>query len=296
MLSPVNNSAAKLNSKKNKSNLLCGSVGIFDSGVGGLSIAKCIAKALPHENIIYFSDNQYAPYGDKSQHEIIKRVNHVSETLINLDVKALVIACNTATVNAIDQLRATYKISAPHLPIIGVEPAIKPAAILSKSRKVAVLATAATATNQRFIELVARHKGSAEVIIQPCPGLVELIELGQQHTTTCQNLIKSFVAPLITQGVDTLVLGCTHYPFLRQYIQTIAGENITIMETAEPVTQQLIRQLERYEIRSPSNTTGNHYFYCSAQSNTTKHTKNTQQLMSELWQNPISLLPSLNLG
>lgn len=290
-------------------NIPVGAIGIFDSGVGGLSIAKCIAEQLPLENIVYFADNQHAPYGDKSQNEIIDRVNQVSDALIKLGIKALVVACNTATVNAIDQLRKRYfncKQEAHNsndgqekqnsttnfaLPIIGVEPAIKPATQLSQTKKVAVLATSATAKNSRFIELVERYKNNCEVIIQPCPGLVELIENNQQQSTECQKLLRQYISPLIKHNVDTLVLGCTHYPFLIEQIQAIVGTQMTIMETALPVTQQLIRQLSLLPagIQSSSQQKqqnnqqlGQQFFFSSMPSAENK------QLMQTLWQTEIN--------
>jgi glutamate racemase len=214
-------------------------IGVFDSGIGGLSIARCIHKNLPNENLIYVADSLFAPYGDKSSLEIIERVNKIADWLIEQQVKAIVVACNTATVSAIDQLRLRVSI-----PIIGVEPAIKPAALHSKTKKVALLVTEATAINTRFLSLVNKHKNGAEIYIQPCAGLVELIELGLHESEQCRQLLNGFLQPLLQSNIDTLVLGCTHYPFVRSVIQSIVGDGVTIMETALPVTEQLIRQLD----------------------------------------------------
>jgi glutamate racemase len=214
-------------------------IGIFDSGIGGLSIAKCISESLPNEKFIYVADNLFAPYGDKSSATIIERVNKLADWLVAQNVKAIVVACNTATVIAIEQLRLRVSI-----PIIGVEPAIKPAAQKSITQKIALLVTEATAVNHRFLALVNKHKNSTEVFIQPCPGLVELIEQGIHESEHCRKILNGFLVPLLQKNIDTLVLGCTHYPFVRSLIQEIVGNTITIVETAQPVTEQLARQLE----------------------------------------------------
>ena len=221
----------------------CRPIGIFDSGVGGLSIVKCVTQQLPNEHLIYLADNLHAPYGDKTTTFITKRVNFIAKQLIQRQVKALVIACNTATVNAIDQLRKQVTI-----PIIGVEPAIKPAANYSKTKKVGILVTQATATNKRFLALVKKHSVGVDVFIQPCPGLVELIEKGEINSYQCESLLRNYLSPLLAKKVDTIVLGCTHYPFLLNKIQHIIGRNIKIMDTAAPVTKELQRQLSKHKL------------------------------------------------
>ncbi|MDO7086748.1 glutamate racemase [Pseudocolwellia sp. AS88] len=218
-------------------------IGIFDSGVGGLSIFNCIKEQLPEETLIYVADSLYAPYGDKSDEEIIARVNIIADQLISQNCKALVIACNTATVIAIDQLRKRLSI-----PIIGVEPAIKPAVIKSKNKRVGILTTQATAKNQRFLDLVEKYKNNSQVYIQPCPGLVELIESNQLHSTTFDNLLKSYLELITDKKIDTLVLGCTHYPFFSDKLKDFLSSDIAIMETALPVTEQLKRQLIQHEL------------------------------------------------
>ena len=265
-------------------------IGIFDSGVGGLSVAKCIRQYLPREQLIYVADSGYAPYGEKSIEFITERVNLIARQLISLNAKALVIACNTATVNAIDQLRAQIP-----LPVIGVEPAIKPAARQSRNKKIAILATSATASNQRFLALVEKYRAGSDVLIQPCPGLVELIEQGKFNSPECSTLLQEYLHPLITQGIDTLVLGCTHYPFLQERIQLIAGSHIKVIETATPVTLELKRQLDRHQLSAPANQTGNIRFFSSALNVKANPKLNPQyvlaqhQLFSGLWQEPVSL-------
>ncbi|MEW6983074.1 glutamate racemase [Colwelliaceae bacterium 6471] len=253
-------------------------IGVFDSGVGGLSITKCIQQQLPNEQIIYVADSRYAPYGDKSPEFIIERVNKIAHYLIAQGVKAIVVACNTATVNAIDQLRQQVSI-----PIIGVEPAIKPAVNQSKTNKVAILVTTATATNERFLALVNRFSSNAQVTIVPCPGLVELIEQGKIDSPECDKLLARYLTPLLNSNVDTIVLGCTHYPFLLEKINDIVHGNISIMETAEPVTQELIRQLDKRQLLSISSTHKPHRFISSLAN------KDLEKVFVNLWQQSLSL-------
>lgn len=233
-------------------------IGIFDSGVGGLSITKHIKQQLPSERLIYVADTLHSPYGDKPPHSIIKIVNSVAEKLLQQKIKALVVACNTATVNTIELLRAQTTI-----PIIGVEPAIKPATIYSKNKKVGVLVTQATANNPRFLALIDKFSNGAEVIIQPCPGLVELIEQGDINALKCEYLLNTYLIPLISKGIDTIVLGCTHYPFLLEKIKATCGENIRIIDTAVPVTNELQRQLQKNQLCAAVNNPSRIEFFSS---------------------------------
>ena len=215
-------------------NLADASIGIFDSGIGGLTIVNDIKTILPNEHFIYLADNKYAPYGEKSPEFIIQRVNQIADYFIEKKVKALVIACNTATVIAIDQLRQRISI-----PVIGVEPAIKPAALTTKKQKVAILTTQATANNTRFLSLVKSHSSNAEIFIQPCPGLVQQIEQGLFDDAKTQALLTEYLLPLKTKGIDKLVLGCTHYPMLTAQITKIIGNEIELIDTGLPVAKQL---------------------------------------------------------
>jgi glutamate racemase len=192
--------------------------------------------------------------------------------LIDKGVKAIVIACNTATVYAIEQLR--NKVS---IPIIGVEPAIKPAAKQSQSKKVAVLTTQATSENLGFKALITLHSLGTEVFIQPCPGLVEFIEKGLQDSDKCTNLLKQYITPLIETGVDTIVLGCTHYPFVQQQIRLIVGEQVTIIETAYPVTQQLKNRLVELNLAALNSNKGK--LFCFSSNATAQQEKIFSDLM-----------------
>lgn len=253
-------------------------IGIFDSGVGGLSIAQCINQQLPNENLLYVADTLYAPYGEKSTEFIQHRVNEIAQWFIARKAKAIVVACNTATVTAIDQLRQNISI-----PVIGVEPAIKPAANFSKNKKVAILVTKATAENQRFLNLVAQFSRTIDVTIQPCPGLVELIEQDKRNSTECKLMLSRYLQPLIAKGVDTIVLGCTHYPLVKALINEICGNTVVIMETAQPVTEQLQRQLALHQLINTSSSLGTSTFYSS------KNCPTQHQLFAHIWQQPLSL-------
>lgn len=253
-------------------------IGILDSGVGGLSIAKCITEQLPNESLIYVADSAHAPYGDISVSLIEQRVNFIADWLVKKQCKALVVACNTATVNVIDQLRARLS-----LPIIGVEPAIKPAALHSKTKKVGVLATQATSVNERFLSLVEQHKNGSQVFIQPCLGLVELIENGQRNSAHCKELLSNYLMPLKEHNVDTIVLGCTHYPYVGEVIRELVGSSVTIMETALPVTEQLQRQIKKYDLAAHSTINATHQFYSSLA------TTQSNDVFNTLWQSSIEL-------
>ena len=237
---------------------------IFDSGLGGITIAKEIRQQLPSENLIYLADSAFAPYGDKSPAQIIKRVNAIANWCKTLTAKSLVVACNTATVTAIDSLRAQYA-----MPIIGVEPAIKPAAKASLTKHIGILATQATASNSRFLALSTQHANNCQVHIQPCPGLVELIEQDQSESAACQALLMQYLTPLLEHNIDHLVLGCTHYPILTEQINALLKEHSTIdvelMETAKPVTQQLKQTLSEAQLLASNNQHPWQQFYTTAQ-------------------------------
>lgn len=232
-------------------------IGIFDSGVGGLSIFNRIVEELPNEKLIYIADTLHAPYGDKDDQAIIDRVNIIADKLISLNCKMIVVACNTATVTAIEQLRKRIS-----LPLIGVEPAIKPAALHSQNKSIAILTTQTTASNKHFLYLIEKHKQNAFVHIQPCPGLVELIESNKLNTSVFDNLLNNYLSQIKDNNIDTIVLGCTHYPFFAEKIKNIIYQNtrknnITLMETAQPVTEQLKRQLIKYNLLNTSNIKSN---------------------------------------
>lgn len=222
-------------------------IGVFDSGVGGLSVLRHIRKHLPGEALIYFSDARFAPYGSMPTAQIEARALAIGDYLIRRGAKAIVVACNTATAVAIAALRAAW----PALIVIGVEPGLKPGAALSATRLVGVLATEVTLASPRFEHLrqqVAAETG-VQFLLQACPGLVEQIEAGALQCDATDALLRRFTLPLLDQGADTLVLGCTHYPFLLEQFKAItaaragSGRCITVIDTGAAVARQLERLL-----------------------------------------------------
>ncbi len=213
-------------------------IGIFDSGVGGLSVLREIERLLPGESLLYVADSGHVPYGEKSPDYIRQRSRAISEFLLDQGVKALVVACNTATAAAVADMRECFTV-----PVIGMEPAVKPAAAATRSGAVGVLATTGTLQSARFAALLDRFAGSVSVHTQPCPGLVELIEAGELTGPRVEQLLRGFSAPLIELGCDTLILGCTHYPFVRPVLQALVPEDVVIIDTGAAVARQLAARL-----------------------------------------------------
>lgn len=215
-------------------------IGVFDSGVGGLSILDEALQQLPHHNYIYFADSANAPYGDKPPQWIAERSLQICRYLMEQDCSAIVVACNTATAEAIATIRSTLDI-----PIIGVEPGIKPAAMQSQNGIVGVLATEATLNSDKFNALLATLPEHCQFIKQAGAGLVPLIEAGLIETPEMQALLRSHLKPIQDQGADTLVLGCTHYPFLKKMIRAVVGDSMTLIDTSDAVVRQLLRQMHQ---------------------------------------------------
>lgn len=213
-------------------------IGVFDSGVGGISVLKHIQALLPHEQLRYLADSRYAPYGNKTPAEIQARCFSLADFLIAQGAKVLVVACNTATAAAIDALRDKYS-----LPIIGMEPAVKPAAEASKNGIIGILATVGTLKSAQFAALLESYGRNVEVVTQACPGLVECIERGEVDSPATRDLIKQFCAPLLAEGADTVVLGCTHYPFVRALISEQVGPNVSLVDTGAAVAKQVKHRL-----------------------------------------------------
>jgi glutamate racemase len=222
-------------------------IGVMDSGVGGISVLKHIHALLPYENLIYLADSKYAPYGNKTPEEIIQRCLILADDLLQKDVKAIVVACNTATAAAIDSLRETFDI-----PIIGMEPAVKPAAEASKNGIIGVLATVGTLKSAQFAALLESYGRNVKVVTQACVGLVECIERGELDTLETKALIRQYCEPLLKEGADTIVLGCTHYPFVKQAIQEIVGDKIILIDTGAAVAKRLKNILEEKKLLSAS--------------------------------------------
>jgi len=209
-------------------------IGVMDSGVGGLSVLKHIHQLLPHEHLAYVADSQYAPYGSLSPEAITERCFTIADFLIAQNVKALVVACNTATAASIQLMREKYT-----LPIIGMEPAVKPAALASQNGIIGVLATVGTLKSAQFAALLTNYGQDIQVHTQGCEGLVECVERGETHAESTKALITKYCAPLLEAGADTIVLGCTHYPFVLELIQNVVGSDVTIIDTGEAVARHL---------------------------------------------------------
>ena len=211
-------------------------IGIFDSGVGGLSVWKEVIKLLPGHNILYFADSAYSPYGPRPVREVIERCEMISEFLISKGAGIIVIACNTATSAAIAHLRAKYPV-----PFIGMEPAVKPAATLTKTGVIGVLATKGTLNGRLYISTLNKFASDVRVIEMVGTGLVPLVESGKTEGDEVDSLLVKYISPMVTQGADYIVLGCTHYPFLRDSIQRIAGEGVTLIDPAPAVARHLYK-------------------------------------------------------
>lgn len=217
-------------------------IGIFDSGIGGLSVLKEIRKQLPDEEFIYIADSAFTPYGEKTEEEITLRCFQLVECLISRGADIIVVACNTATAIAVNALRSKFS-----LPIVAMEPAVKPAVENSQKGKVGILATTMTLSSHRYAHLLERFAFGTEVIEQACPGLVEQVENMHLDSEQTDSLLHRYLEPLVTQHVDAVVLGCTHYPFLRPQIENITGKNIIVIDTAIAVTRELQRKLQAVE-------------------------------------------------
>jgi glutamate racemase len=223
-------------------------IGIFDSGIGGLSVLRHIHAQLPHEHLLYFADSGFAPYGGRPESEVAERSLAIAAFLLQHGAKALVVACNTATAAAIAALRARYL----ELPLVGVEPGLKPAAALTATKTVGVLATARTLSSAKF-ELLREQISAAtgvRFLPQPCIGLADQVEKGELQSAETAALLQRYVAPLLREGADTLVLGCTHYPFVQPLIEAIAQREcaapVTIVDTGDAVARQLARLLAQH--------------------------------------------------
>jgi len=222
-------------------------IGIFDSGIGGLSVAQEIARHLPHEQILYYADTAHVPYGPRSDQNIRELTAQAIEWLYRQGCKAAVVACNTASAFSLDYLRKHYGES---FPIIGLVPALKPAVLQSKTKVVAVLATPATFRGNLIKDVIERFAMPTGVKVLPitCLELVPLVEQGLQMSQQCLNTLKKILQPVVEQGADHLVLGCTHYPFLKPAIQTIFGQQLTLVDSGQAVARQTARILIKNEL------------------------------------------------
>ncbi|MGE0862042.1 MAG: glutamate racemase [Gammaproteobacteria bacterium] len=233
--------------------LPAGFIGIIDSGVGGLAVLRAVRELLPAEALVYVADSGHAPYGDKPADYIAGRVDVIVARLEALGAKAVVIACNTATVTAVEALRARHA-----LPIVGIEPAIKPAVAASPRGRILVLATQRTAESAAVATLCARHGGDADILVQPCPGLADLVEAGLVDPTACDALLRRYLSPTRAERLDAVVLGCTHFTFLEPWLRDLLGPAVAIIEPSGAVARQLARRLPW---AAPADAGGEEYFF-----------------------------------
>ena len=234
-------------------------IGLFDSGIGGTSIWKEVHALMPNENTIYLADSKNAPYGLKSKDEIIALSFKNTEFLLENNCKIIVVACNTATTNAIKELRAKYDV-----PFIGIEPAIKPAALQSKTQTIGILATKGTLNSELFHKNVANHP-DVKIIEQIGHGLVQLIENGDMDSAEMEELLKSYLNPMVEKNIDYLVLGCSHYPYLIPQIKKIIPPQIKIIDSGEAVAKQTQKILEQNNLLNLSKRKSSQIFYTNSE-------------------------------
>ena len=255
-------------------------IGVFDSGVGGLSVLREIRRELPAEDLIYVADSGYAPYGDRPADYVRGRALAIMEFLRAQDVKAVVVACNTATGIAVDALRARYT-----QPIVAIEPAVKPAAAQTCSRVVGVLATTQTLAGQKFARLVSTYAGDVEVLTQACPGLVEQVERGALTSASTRALVEQYLRPLLDKGADAIVLGCTHYPFVSDLVREVAGPSVSIIDSAGPVAREVRRRLQVSGLLAPESRIGTETFW------TTGSPEQVAAVIEQLWSSKVDVRP-----
>jgi len=253
-------------------------IGVFDSGVGGLSVLADIHQLLPNEQLVYVADSAFMPYGCKSEQLVQQRSLEIAAFLAAKPCKAIVVACNTATAASVHLIRDTYNGS-----VIGMEPAIKPAVVHSRNKVIGVLATRNTVNSEKFNRLTGRFSDQAQVIVQPCPGLVEQIESGDINGQTIKAMLNRFLQPLLEQGIDTLVLGCTHYPFIMPLIRSITGDAIQIIDAGDAIACELQRQLHSRDLLAATHTIPSIEFWSSGD------IADVQPIMSRIWGQDITL-------
>ncbi len=269
-------------------NLRTAPIGVFDSGVGGLSVLHHLRQQLPHEHLMYVADSGFAPYGERSAEWIAQRSRMIADFLISEGAKALVIACNTATAAGAAAVRA-----ACGLPVIGMEPAVKPAVAATRSGVIGILATTGTLNSARFAALLDHHAGDVEVLTQPCTGWVDAVERGELDSPTTEALVRHHVGPLLHAGADVLVLGCTHYPFLRPVIERVATSmgkpQIKVVDTGSAVARQCARRLAEADLLNPLTQPGQDTLWSSG------NLQQASRAFSALWQSDavVQALPAL---
>lgn len=237
-------------------------IGIFDSGIGGLSLLPAIKQLLPQENICYIADESFSPYGEKDLDALIQRSRKITQSLIDLDCKLIFLACNTATTQVINTLRKEYE-----LPFVGIEPGIKPAAMATKTGVVGVLATQGTLKSELFNTSIAQYATSIKLIKQIGHGLVACIEERKVNTLETRLLLKQFIDPMLAQGMDVLLLGCTHYPFLIPQLNELLPDEVQILDNSHAIAQQINRLLKKHNLLHSKGTIGQDRYYSTLKNN-----------------------------
>ncbi len=257
-------------------------VGVFDSGIGGLSTLQALRRQLPREDFVYVADLDWAPYGNRSADTLQARGEHICRFLAERHCKAIVIACNTATAAAAATLRAHWP-----LPIIGVEPGIKPATGATLSGVVAVLATEYTLASERFQYLLEQFSAATTVISQACPGLAEAIEDGPDGYRHRRALLRRYLEPIIARGTDTLVLGCTHYPLIGDEIAAVAPA-LQRIDTSDAIARQVVRQLTAHQLTNHRDQPGHCRFYASvSRASNPPQLARLSRIFSYYWHEPV---------
>lgn len=242
-------------------------IGVFDSGMGGLSVWRELRRELPEESLIYYGDGKNCPYGNRPAGEIVAFVEEAVEALVARGVKMIVVACNTATAVAIDILRSRY-----HIPFVGMEPAVKPAALSSKSGVIGVLATKASFGGALYLASEARYGERVKIIRAVGDGFVEIVESGAEHTPEAVEAVRSVVRPMIEAGADRIVLGCTHYPFLADVIcEVVEGSDVQIIDPAPAVARRAAWLLDEYDQRAESGSVPRYEFMSAAGEEYARH-------------------------
>lgn len=249
-------------------------IGVLDSGLGGLSVLKALRDELPYEQFVYCADCAHAPWGEKSEEYIVERTRTIVHFLLEQKVKAVVLACNTATAAAADTLRQELSI-----PIIGIEPAVKPAAAKSRTGVIGVLATRRTVESYRYRALLERFASGSRVISVAASGLMECVERGDFTGKATIDLLKHYLKPIQAAGADKLVLGCTHYPFLSESIRAILGSNVELLEPGKPVALVTRKRLADLNLLNPVSTNTNQCLYYV--SGSSEHADTLVQLQSD---------------
>lgn len=254
-------------------------IGFFDSGVGGTSIWKEVIQLLPHENSIYLADSKNAPYGEKSREEIIELSKKNTEKLLNMGCKLIVVACNTATTNAIKWLRSNYDV-----PFIGIEPAIKPAALMSKAKSIGILATKGTLSSELFAKTSELYSKDIKITEVVGHGLVKLIEKGNLESIEMEKLLLDLVQPFIKEKIDFLVLGCSHYPYLLPQLERILPKDVAIIDSGQAVARQTRSILKELNLLNEHNEFPKHLLYSNINAMVLRNLAKTSKINAEIFE------------